>query len=99
MKLYEIAHGRSGDKGEISNISVIAFEKKDYPLIQEKVTVDFVKRVFRDVVKGEIVRYEVPQLGALNFLMQKALDGGVTRTLNLDAHGKGFVCYLLDEEI
>jgi hypothetical protein len=99
MKLYEIAHGRSGDKGDISNISVIAFHKEDYPLIKEKITVEFVRMLFRDVVKGEIVRYELPQLGALNFVMQSALGGGVTRTLNFDAHGKNLCCYLLDAEI
>ena len=99
MKLYEIAHGRTGDKGNTANVSVIAFNKEDYPKIKEKLTVEFVKNVYKDVAKGEVIRYELPNLGALNFVMHEALGGGVTRTLNYDAHGKNLVCYLLDIEI
>lgn len=99
MKLYEIAHSRTGDKGNISNVSLIAYDIKDYELLREKVTARRVKEWFRDMVKGEVVRYELPQLGAMNFVMYEALGGGVTRTLSLDMHGKGFSSYLLDMEL
>jgi len=99
MKLYEIAHSRTGDKGNISNVSLIAYDKNDYELLREKVTADKVKEWFADMVKGEVIRYELPQLGAMNFVMYDALGGGVTRTLSLDMHGKGISSYLLDMEI
>ena len=99
MKLWEIAHSRTGDKGNISDISLIAYDQKDYELIREKVTADRVKKWFSGMVKGEVVRYELPTMGALNFVMYDALGGGVTRSLSLDKHGKGFSSYLLDMEI
>jgi len=99
MKLYEIAHSRTGDKGNIANISLIAYDIKDFPLLRDKVTAGKVKEWFGDMVKGEVVRYELPKLGAMNFVMQEALGGGVTRTLSLDMHGKGFSSYLLDMDI
>lgn len=99
MKLYEIAHSRTGDKGNISNVSLIAYDIRDYELLRERVTARRVKEWFRDMVMGEVVRYELPQLGALNFVMYEALGGGVTRTLSLDMHGKGFSSYLLDMEL
>jgi len=99
MKLWDIAHSRTGDKGNISNVSLIAYDIKDYPLLREKVTPQRVKEWFKDIVKGEVIRYELPQLGALNFVMHDALGGGVTRTLSLDMHGKGLSSYLLDMEI
>ena len=95
MQLKDIAHSRTGDKGNISNISVIAFDPKDYPLIREKVTAERVKQFFCKRVKGEVIRYELPQLSALNFVMHDALDGGVTRSLDLDPHGKSLSQYLL----
>jgi hypothetical protein len=99
MKLWDIAHSRTGDKGDISNVSLIAYDIKDYELLKEKVTAARVKEWFKDMVKGEVVRYELPQLGAMNFVMYEALGGGVTRTLSLDMHGKGLSSYLLDMEI
>lgn len=99
MKLYEIAHSRTGDKGNISNVSLIAYDIKDYELLRERVTALRVKEWFKDMVKGEVVRYELPQLGAMNFVMYEALGGGVTRTLSLDMHGKGISSYLLDMEL
>lgn len=99
MRLYEIAHSRTGDKGNISNVSLIAYDIKDYPLLKKHVTADKVKEWFSEMVKGEVVRYELPQLGALNFVMYDALGGGVTRTLSLDMHGKGLSSYLLNMEI
>jgi len=99
MKLREIAHSRTGDKGNISNISVIAYDAKDYPLLLAQVTPDRVKAHFAGVVEGEVVRYELPKIFALNFVMDKALGGGVTRSLALDAHGKSLSSALLDLEI
>jgi hypothetical protein len=99
MKLREIAHSRTGDKGNISNISVIAYDPKHYPLLLAQVTPDRVKAHFAGVVEGEVVRYELPKIFALNFVMDKALGGGVTRSLALDAHGKSLSSALLDLEI
>lgn len=99
MKLWEIAHSRTGDKGNISNVSLIAYDIKDYELIKEKVTPEVVKKWFKDIVKGEVKRYELPNLGALNFVMYDALGGGVTRSLAVDKHGKSLSSYLLDIEI
>jgi hypothetical protein len=99
MKLREIAHSRTGDKGDTSNISVIAYEEKDYPLLERYVTAERVKEHFSGVVKGEVVRYEMPNVGALNFVMRNALGGGVTRTLALDIHGKCLASAVMDMEI
>ena len=99
MKLREIAHSRTGDKGNISNISVIAYDAKHYPLLLEQVTAARVKAHFAGVVQGEVVRYELPNLSALNFVMDQALGGGVTRSLALDAHGKSLSSALLDFDI
>ena len=99
MKLREIAHSRTGDKGDISNISVIAYRLEDYPYLKEHVTVQKVREFFKDVVHGEVVRYELPNIGALNFVMDNALGGGVTRSLNLDAHGKCLCSYLGEMDV
>src|SRR4051794_11428482 len=99
MKLRQIAHSRTGDKGNISNISLIAYSMESYPLLKEQVTAERVKEWFRNLIKGEVVRYELPQLGALNFVLFDALGGGVTRSLALDRHGKSLSSALLDMEI
>jgi len=99
MKLREIAHSRTGDKGNTSNISVIAYDATHYPLLAEQVTAERVKSHFAGVVEGDVVRYELPNIGALNFVMTNALGGGVTRSLALDAHGKSLSSALLDLEI
>lgn len=99
MKLRELAHSRTGDKGNIANISVIAYREEDYPLLVEKVTAERVRQHFSEIVKGEVVRYELPLLGALNFVLYDALGGGVTRSLALDKHGKSLSSALLDMEI
>jgi hypothetical protein len=99
MRLREIAHGRAGDKGETCNISLIAFDERDYPRLLERVTADRVKALFGDIVRGGVTRYELPHLGALNYVMTRALGGGVTRSLALDAHGKSLSSLLLDLEI
>src|SRR6201997_3337198 len=99
MKLRELAHSRTGDKGNTSNISVIAFDAKHFPLLKDQVTAERVKAHFAGVVEGEVVRYELPNIAALNFVMDKTLGGGVTRSLALDAHGKALSSALLDLEI
>lgn len=99
MKLKEIAHSRTGDKGDISNISLIAFKSEDYPLLKEKVTAEKVKEYFREICKGQVVRYEIDTLYSLNFVLDKTLGGGVTRSLALDKHGKTLGMALLEMEI
>jgi hypothetical protein len=99
MKLREIAHSRTGDKGNTSNISVIAYDKSHYPLLREQLTAERVKALFAGIVDGGVVRYELPNISALNFVMRNALGGGVTRSLALDAHGKGLSSALLDMDL
>src|ERR1700757_361302 len=99
MKLREIAHSRTGDKGNTSNISVIAYDARHYRLLLAQVTSARGKAPFAGVVEGEVVRCELPNLSALNFVMASALGGGVTRSLALDAHGKSLSSALLDLDI
>ncbi len=99
MKVHKIAHSRTGDKGNTSNISVIAYDEKDYPRLCKHLTAEAVKQHFNWVVQGEVTRYELPKLGALNFVMTQALGGGVTRTLALDPHGKSLSSYILEFEL
>ena len=99
MKLWEIAHSRTGDKGNISNVSLIAYEEKDYPLLKRTVTAQRVREDFKGMIRGEVVRYELDNICALNFVMYDALGGGVTRSLSVDMHGKGLSSYLLELEV
>ena len=99
MLLKEIAHSRTGDKGNISVISVIAYQQEDYKLIKEKVTVEKLKDYFKDIVHGKITRYEIESIGALNFVMEDALGGGLPRSLAIDMHGKTLGSALLEMKI
>ena len=99
MKLYELAHSRTGDKGDISVISLIPYRAQDYALLKEKVTAQRVKEHFSSLVRGEVTRYELPELPAFNFVLEGALDGGVTRSLRVDMHGKTLGYALLEMEI
>ncbi|MDR5837557.1 hypothetical protein [Caballeronia sp. LZ034LL] len=99
MKLRELAHGRTGDKGNTLNVSVICYDPKHYAHLREQVTPERVKAHLADVVKGAVVRHELPNLHAFNFVLSQALGGGVTRSLALDAHGKSVSAALLDIEI
>ena len=99
MKLRELAHSRTGDKGPIVNISVIARDERDYARLARVVTVDRVRHHLRDVAGADAVRYELPQIGALNFVLRRAAGHSVTRSLALDAHGKSLSSALLDMEI
>lgn len=99
MKLYKIAHSRTGDKGNISNISLIAFKAEDYEILKREVTEQRVKEWFGNQVRGEVKRHELPQLGALNFVLHDALAGGVTASTALDPHGKTLSSFLLEMEV
>ena len=98
-KLYDLAHCRAGDKGDTSTLSLIAYRAADYALLAERVTVAAVAAHLRGIVRGEIRRYELPQLRALQFVCEHALEGGVTTSLALDAHGKSLSSALLEMEI
>jgi hypothetical protein len=99
MKLRDIAHARAGDKGNTSNISVIAYDPSDFAMLQSALTPARVKAHLADVVHGDVIRYDLPQLSALNFVLHQALGGGVTRSLALDPHGKSLSSALLDMEL
>jgi hypothetical protein len=98
-RVGQIAHTRSGDKGDIANIGVIALEPRYYPVLVREVTPDRVKAFFGDLVKGEVERFELPNLGAVNLLLHQSLDGGGTVSLRTDAQGKTFGAALLRMEI
>jgi len=99
MLLRQIAHTRTGDKGDRSTISVIAYDRKNFELLDKWLTSEKVRAHFEGIVKGPVSRYTLPQLGALHFVMHNALGGGVTRSLALDAHGKCLSAKLLSFEI
>lgn len=101
MHLRELAHARTGDKGNTSQISIIAYELGDYEFLCEHVTMERVRTHFAPILGDgdKVTRYELPGLGALNFVMVGALAGGVTRSLSLDAHGKCLGSVLLEMEL
>jgi hypothetical protein len=99
IPLSQIAHTRSGDKGDTCNIGIIAYRQGDYPVLVREVTAERVKLHFGELVKGNVERYELPNLGALNFLLHEALGGGGTVSLRTDAQGKTFGAALMSLEI
>jgi hypothetical protein len=99
MILHELAHSRAGDKGDTSDLTVIAYDPDNYAFLREHVTAARVREHFSDIVHGDVERYEIPQLAALKFVLHRALGGGVTRTLNLDAHGKSLSSALLEMQL
>lgn len=99
MKLHDIAHARTGDKGDTSNISLIAYDPKDFQMLRTHVTPERVAAHFATFPADNITRYELPQLYALNFVIRNALSGGVTRSLAQDAHGKCLASVLLTMEV
>jgi hypothetical protein len=99
IPLARIAHTRSGDKGDTCNIGVIAYDEAHYPALLREVTPERVKRHFGELVLGPVERFELPNLGALNFLLHQALGGGGTVSLRTDAQGKTFGAALLSLEI
>ncbi|MBE2271463.1 MAG: hypothetical protein IAE80_24735 [Anaerolinea sp.] len=94
-RLYDLAYGRSGDKGNIANISVIARSPEAYAEIKSKLTAERVKAHFGDLVRGEVRRYDLDNIEALNFVLVDALDGGGTRSLRIDGLGKSLAGALL----
>jgi len=96
VALREIAHGRTGDKGNRSNISIIAYRAEDYETLVREVTEERVAALFAHRQPSAVKRYLLPRLGALNFVIDDVLDGGVNNALNLDAHGKSLAFLLLD---
>jgi hypothetical protein len=96
VPLWRAAHGRTGDKGDRSNISVIAWHASLYPLIAEQITADVVARCFAHRRPSQVVRHDLPTLHAMNFVLDGVLDGGVNDALNLDSHGKALSFLLLD---
>jgi hypothetical protein len=95
VPLIDIAHARSGDKGDTANVGVIAMTPEWYPVLAKYLTRDRVARHFAGVITGQVERFELPNLGALNFLLHGALDGGGTLSLKTDAQGKVFSTALL----
>ena len=96
MKLHDIAIARSGDKGNRATLSVIARDPAHYPLLERLLTPERVQAHYRGVVQGPVTRHLLPQLGAVHFVLEQALGGGVTRSLALDAHGKTLSSAILD---
>lgn len=99
IPLVHLAHARSGDKGDVANVGVIAYEPRHYDLLARLVTVERVKEHFGSMVKGEVERYEMPNIHALNFVLHQALDGGGTVSLLTDAQGKVLSTALLRMEV
>ena len=99
MKLHDIAHGRAGDKGDASNISVIAYRAEDWPLIRERLTEARVMELFAPLGATSVRRYELPNLMALNFVIEGALGGGVNASLAVDRHGKTLRYLVLGMEV
>jgi hypothetical protein len=99
MKLREIAHSRAGDKGNLVNISVIAYRDQDYELLAASVTEERVTELFREFITGRVERYCVPSLCALNFVLRRPPTESVTRSLRLDAHGKSLSSLMLSLDV
>ena len=99
VQLVKLAHARSGDKGDTANVGVIALREAIYPILVREVTSERVKNHFKGICKGEVERFELPNLGALNFLLHESLGGGGTLSLMTDAQGKTFSTALLRMEV
>jgi hypothetical protein len=99
MQLVKLAHARSGDKGDTANVGLIALRDEFYPILVREVTSERVKNHFKGICKGDVERFELPNLGALNFLLHQSLGGGGTLSLMTDAQGKTFSTALLRMEI
>ena len=99
IRVYDIAHSRAGDKGDTSNISAIAYDEAGWEVLREQLTAEVVMKAFAHIVKGPVTRYELPKLRALNFVIEGALGGGVTRSLAQDVHGKSLSSLMLTIEL
>lgn len=97
--VFDLAHARSGDKGNTSNVAVIAYDEHGWQRIRQQLTEDRVMEAYRHLAQGPVTRYEIPKLRALNFVIENALAGGVTRSLRLDPHGKSLSAVMLTIEL
>lgn len=97
-KLRELAHARAGDKGNTSDISVFAYNEESYEVIQEQLTADRLEAELAAIANGPVTRYDLPGLNGFNFVIENALDGGVTTSLRMDSHGKSLSSLVLDIE-
>ena len=95
IELFYVAHCRTGDKGDSQTMSLIPYRIEDYALLERQVTADAVRKHFGKLVRGSVTRYELPNLGAFNFVLEETLQGGVNDSLNLDTHGKSRSSVLL----
>ena len=94
-----IAHARAGDKGEITNISLIPYKEEDYNILKERITPEAVKEHFGDIVTGQVLRYDLPKISSFNFVLKGTRPGGVGATLEIDHHGKALSWALLEMEV
>ena len=99
IQLRQIAHGRSGDKGDAANIGIIAYDDKGYEIIAKHLTAEKVKKHFKGICQGKVERFELPNIRALNFLLHNTLGGGGTVSLKHDAQGKTLAAALLRMEL
>jgi len=99
MTVYELGHARAGDKGNTSNVSVIAYDERAWEVLRDQLTVERVMAAYSHIAQGPVTRYELPRLRALNFVIENALGGGVTISLAQDAHGKSLSYLMLDIEL
>lgn len=99
LLVHALGHSRAGDKGNTSNISVIAYDDAAWMLLRERLTPQRVAQAFAGIAKGQVRRYELPKLKALNFVLENALGGGVTRSLSQDPHGKSLSSLMLTIDI
>ncbi|MPZ42630.1 MAG: hypothetical protein GEV05_04345 [Betaproteobacteria bacterium] len=98
-KVYELGHARAGDKGNTSNVSVIAYDERAWNILRDQLSVERVMAAYSHIAQGPVTRYELPKLRALNFVIENALGGGVTISLAQDAHGKSLSYLMLDIEL
>jgi hypothetical protein len=99
MKVHELGHARAGDKGNTSNVSVIAYDERAWSILRDQLTVERVMDAYAHIARGPVTRYELPKLRALNFVIENALGGGVTISLAQDAHGKSLSYLMLDIDL
>lgn len=99
VRVYDLAHARSGDKGNTSNVAVIAYDEASWAVLQRELTAERVARAYAHLAGGPVKRYELPTLRALNFVIENALAGGVTRSLRIDPHGKSLSSLVLSVEL
>ena len=99
IELREIAHARSGEKGDLCNVAVFAYDPRDFALLRERLTADVVRRLYGPLLRGEVERYEAPNVAGLNFVLHGALGGGRSRTLAFDESGKALSSLLLTYRI